>query len=145
MSSFTIFNTTKITNVELKVLIAFSLNFLSSMIIFSHIFILQYVFLNGNVLKSATLLSATPERHSQNRERRRSATPFYQKERCESGTPFFDKERERSGTLFPLFFLTYSYFFISICLWASLYRVSHRYVNTFGPNFENWKITYVKK
>ena len=57
-----------------------------------------------NVLKSATLLSATPERHSQNWERRRSATPFYQKERCGSGTPFFDKERERSGTLFPLFF-----------------------------------------
>ena len=26
-----------------------------------------------------------------------------------------------------------------------IYRVSHRYVNTFGLNFENWKITYVKK
>ena len=65
------------------------------------------------MLKSATLLSATPERHSQNRERRRSATPFYQKERCGSGTPFFDKERERSGTLFPLFFF-------------DLYKLAHK-------------------
>ena len=24
------------------------------------------------------------------------------------------------------------------------YRVSHRYVNNFGANFENWKITYGK-
>ena len=27
----------------------------------------------------------------------------------------------------------------------AIYRVSHRYVNNFGLNFENWKITYVKK
>ena len=40
------------------------------------------------------------ERHSQNEERRRSATPFFQKERCGSGTPFFAKEREGSGTLY---------------------------------------------
>ena len=33
----------------------------------------------GNVLKSATLLSATPERHSRNWERRRSATPFFKR------------------------------------------------------------------
>ena len=43
----------------------------------------------GNVLKSATLLSATTECHSQNWERRRSATPFYQKERCGGGTHIF--------------------------------------------------------
>ena len=47
-----------------------------------------------NVLKSGTLLSATPERHSQNKERKRSATPFYQKERYGSGTPFFGGERK---------------------------------------------------
>ena len=27
----------------------------------------------------------------------------------------------------------------------TIYRVSHRYVDNFGLNFENWKITYVKK
>ena len=66
---------------------------------------------NCNVLKSGTLLSATPERHSQNRERRRSATPFYQKERNGSGTHFFWGERkyERPSS-FTLFFLTFSFF-----------------------------------
>ena len=53
-----------------------------------------------NVLKSATLLSATPERHSQNWEQRSSATPFFQNERCVSGTPFFAKDRDGSGTLY---------------------------------------------
>ena len=61
-----------------------------------------------NVLKSGTLLSATPERHSQNRERRRSATPFYQKERCGSGTLIFEKSENMSGRRFPLFL----YFFL---------------------------------
>ena len=58
----------------------------------------------SNVLKSGTLLSATPERHSQNRERRRSATPFYQKERCGSGTHFFEESENMSGPLLSLFF-----------------------------------------
>ena len=64
-----------------------------------------------NVLKSGTLLSAAPECHSQNRERRRSATPFCQKERCGSGTRIFEESENMSGPLFPLFFLTFSYFF----------------------------------
>ena len=54
---------------------------------------------------------ATPECHSQNRERRRSATPFCQKERCGSGTRIFEESENMSGPLFPLFFLTFSYFF----------------------------------
>ena len=62
----------------------------------------QYKF--ANVLKSATLLSATPERHSQNQERRRSATPFYQKERCGSGTLIFEESKNMSAPPFPLFF-----------------------------------------
>ena len=56
--------------------------------------VLRLLISNGNVLKSGTLLSAAPERHSQNWERRRSATPFYQKERYGSGTPFFGGERK---------------------------------------------------
>ena len=56
------------------------------------------------MLKSGTLLSATPERHSQNRERRRSATPFYQKERNGSGTHFFEESENMSGPLLSLFF-----------------------------------------
>ena len=58
----------------------------------------------GNVLKSATLLSATTECHSQNWERRRSATPFYQKERCGSGTHIFEGSEKMSGPFFSLFF-----------------------------------------
>ena len=38
---------------------------------------LLFLYIISNVLKSGTLLSAAPERHSQNRERRRSATPFF--------------------------------------------------------------------
>ncbi len=57
-----------------------------------------------NVLKSGTLLSATPERHSQNRERRRSATPFYQKERCGSGPHIYEVSAIMSGPLLSLFF-----------------------------------------
>ena len=42
-----------------------------------------------NMLKSATLLSATPKMGSE------GGVPllFFQKERCGSGTPFFAKER----------------------------------------------------
>jgi hypothetical protein len=56
------------------------------------------------VLKSGTLLSATPERHSQNRERRRSATPYYQKEQCGSGTHIFEESENMRSPLFSLFF-----------------------------------------
>jgi hypothetical protein len=58
----------------------------------------------SNVLKSGTLLSAAPERHSQNQERRRSATPFFQKEQCGSGTHIFEESENMSAPLFPLFF-----------------------------------------
>ena len=44
------------------------------------------------------------ERHSQNREQRRSATPFYQKERCGSGTHIFEESENMSGPLLSLFF-----------------------------------------
>ena len=64
-----------------------------------------------NVLKSGTLLSATPERHSQNRERRRSATPFYQKERCGSGTHIFEESENMRGPLLSLFFFWNFLFF----------------------------------
>ena len=68
----------------------------------------------GNVLKSATLLSATTECHSQNWERRRSATPFYQKERCGSGTHIFEESENMSGPLLSLFFfLKFSFFWHS--------------------------------
>ena len=36
------------------------------------------------------------------------------------------------------YFLVTTYFVV-------MYRVSHRYVNKFGPNFENLKTTYAKK
>jgi hypothetical protein len=51
------------------------------------------------VLESGTLLSGTPEHHSQNREQGRSATPFYQKERCGSGTHIFEESENMSGPL----------------------------------------------
>ena len=57
-----------------------------------------------NVLKSGTLLSATPENHSQSTEWRRSATLFYQKEWCGSGTHFFEESENMSGPLLSLFF-----------------------------------------
>ena len=44
------------------------------------------------------------EHHSQNRERRRSATPFYQKERCGSGTHILEESENMSGPLLSLFF-----------------------------------------
>jgi hypothetical protein len=56
------------------------------------------------VLKSGTLLSTPPERHFQNRERRRSAIPFYQKERYGSGTHIFEESKNMSGPLLSLFF-----------------------------------------
>ena len=55
------------------------------------------------MLKSGTLSSAAPVRHSQNREWRRSATPFYQKERCGSGPQIFEVSENMSGPLFSLF------------------------------------------
>ena len=55
----------------------------------------------SNVLKSGTLLSTAPERHPQNQER------------CGSGTRIFEESKNMSAHLFPLFFLTFSYFFIS--------------------------------
>jgi hypothetical protein len=64
---------------------------------------------------SGILLSAAPERHFQNQERRRSATPFFQKERCGSGTHIFEESKNMSAPLFPLYFsVTFSYFFLLI-------------------------------
>ena len=65
------------------------------------------------MLKSGTLLSATPECHSQNRERRRSATPFYQKERYGSGTHIFEESENMSGPLLSLFFFWIFFFWHS--------------------------------
>ena len=64
-----------------------------------------------NVLKSRTLLSFAPECHSQNREPRRSATPFYQKERCGSGTHILEESENMSGPLLSLFFFWNFLFF----------------------------------
>ena len=64
--------------------------------------VLDVLLSRSNVLKSATLLGATPERHSQNREIRGSATPFYQKEQCGSGTHIFEKSENMSDPLFSL-------------------------------------------
>ena len=65
----------------------------------------------SNVLKSATLLSATPEHYSKNRERRKGATPFYQKERMWEWHPCFWEERKyEQPSSFTLFFLKFSFF-----------------------------------
>ena len=67
-----------------------------------------------NVLRCGTLLSVARECHSLNWERRRSATPFYQKERCGSGTPFL---RAGAALFSPSFFL--AFFF-----WRSFFKNS---------------------
>ena len=67
--------------------------------------------ITDKVLKSDTLLSAAPERHSQNREQRRSATHFYQKMRCGSGTHIFEESENMSGPLLSLFFFWNFLFF----------------------------------
>ena len=67
----------------------------------------------SNVLRSGTLSSAARERHSLNWERRRSATPFYQKERCGSGTPFF-RAGARAALFSPsLSFLLFFFLFLT--------------------------------
>ena len=73
-----------------------------------------------NVLRSGTLSSVARERHSLNWERRRSATPFYQKERCGSGTPFF---RAGAALFSPSFCLSFSDILIfSLKGWGNIFN-----------------------
>ena len=65
------------------------------------------------MLRSGTLLSAARKRHSLSWERRRIATPFYQKERCGSGTPFF-RAGARAALFSPsLSFLLFFFLFLT--------------------------------
>ena len=62
----------------------------------------------GGQIMPTTLLAPLPK--SLNRERRRSATPFYPKERCGSGPPISEERNNMSGPLFPLFFSGFLFF-----------------------------------
>ena len=66
-----------------------------------------------NVLKSATLLSATPECHSRNRERRRSATPFFIKRRDVRVALIFLRRAKIWAALFFHSFFSTIFFFLT--------------------------------
>ena len=97
--------------------------------------------LDSNVLRSGTLSSAARERHSLNWERRRSATPFYQKERCGSGTPFF---RAGAALFSPLFFFFFPFSFFFWRSYFPLERVEEISSEKKTCKKKFWNGTFVK-